>query len=386
MISTVDAVQILVTGASGYVGSRLVTALLADGHTVVAATRNPRRLKRFGWYHDVTPIVLDAADPAATSAAVAEAGPIDVVYYLVHGIGQPGFRDADSKAAANVAEAAKAAGVRRIVYLGGFVPDDDDLSEHLTSRAEVAESLTVDGGPEVVWLGAAMIIGAGSTSFEMLRYVGDRFMVFPLLPWAENPIDPISIRDVLYYLVAAADPHRVPAGAYDIRGPQTTTYGELLHAYARATGTRRARVTVRGVDTGVVSRVTALALPVPGGLAADLVASLDHPMVASAHLLRDTVPDPPGGLTLIENAIAASLSGGGPRPVNARADPHHLADSDPEWAGGDRLRIRRLARAVTPAIARPALGLVNAVPGPVAGALRTGLDILADLTVKESPA
>ena len=144
------------------------------------------------------------------ATALVDSGPIDVVYYLVHGIGQPDFRDADYAAAANVAAAAKAAGVRRIVYLGGFVPDGDELSEHLTSRAEVAAALSIDGGPEVVWLGAAMIIGAGSTSFEMLRYVGDRFVLIPLPAWMKNPMDPISIRDVLYYLVAAADTDRCP--------------------------------------------------------------------------------------------------------------------------------------------------------------------------------
>ncbi len=372
--------RILVTGATGYVGSRLVATLLTDGHQAVAATRNPSSLKRFGWHRDTEAVALDAGDLDAARTAFSDAGPVDVVYYLVHGIGQPGFRDADNAAARNVATAAKEAGVRRIVYLGGFVPEDDDLSEHLTSRAEVAQSLSVDGGPEVVWLGAAMIIGAGSTSFEMLRYVGDRFLLFPLLPWVENPMDPISIRDVLYYLVAAADPERVPAGAYDICGPKTTTYRHLLFAYARATGTWRAGVPVRGIDTAVVARVTAVALPVPGGLAADLVESLDHPMVASDQRLRDIVPDPPGGLTPIDDAIAASVAGRRPRPVNELADPHHLADSDPGWAGGDVIALQRLARAVTPAAARPALELVNLVPGPVAGVLRTGIDILTDLS------
>ena len=219
--------RILVTGATGYVGSRLVTELLAqrhEVHEVLAASRNPARLKRFGWFDDVIPIDLDASDPVSAHAAFAlsrdTAGPVDVVYYLVHGIGQPGFRDADRTAAANVAAAARDAGVRRIVYLGGFVPHDEALSEHLASRAEVAQALTVEGGPELVWLGAAMIIGAGSTSFEMMRYVGDRFPLIPMPGWMDNPIEPISIRDVLHYLVASAnieaDVDQVPAGAYDI--------------------------------------------------------------------------------------------------------------------------------------------------------------------------
>lgn len=370
------------TGATGYIGSRLVTALLADGHQVVVASRNPERLGRLGWCDDVTAVVLDASDAGSAQTALAVAGHVDVVYYLVHAIGQPGFRDADQVAAANVGAAARDAGVRRIVYLGGFVPDGDTLSEHLTSRAEVAAALTVDGGPEVVWLGAALILGAGSTSFEMLRYVGDRFPLMPIPPWMENPVDPISIRDVLHYLVAAADSERVPAGAYDVSGPDTTSYSELLKTYARISGQWHTGLPVRGLGTAVASRVTAIALPVPDGLAADLVESLDHPMRAAGPGLRDLVPDPPGGLIGVEEAIRRALSSRRPRPVNALADPHHLADSDPGWAGGDALRIRRLAQAVTPSIVRPGLGLVNSVPGPIAGAVRTGLDMLITLTPK----
>ena len=373
------------TGATGYVGSRLVTALLQAGHEVLAATRDPARLTRFGWYDDVTVVKLDASDADSARAALASAGPIDVVYYLVHAIGQPGFRDADRVAAGNVVAAAKAANLRRIVYLGGFVPvdpDDGELSEHLTSRAEVAEALTVDGGPEVVWLGAAVIFGAGSTSFEMMRYVGDRFPVIPIPKWMDNPIDPISIRDVLHYLVAAADAERVPPGAYDIAGPDTTSYRELLKTYARISGQWHTGLPVWGVNTAVASRITAIALPVPDGLAADLVESLDYPMRASGTGLRELVPDPPGGRLPTEEAITRSLSNRRPRPVDELADPHHLADSDPEWAGGDSLRLRRLAAIVTPSIARPGLGLVDVVPGPIAGALRTGLDILITLTPK----
>ena len=381
--------RILVTGATGYVGSRLVTALLAAGHQVLAATRDPARLARIGWFDDVTPVALDASDAESVRAAFASAGPVDVVYYLVHAIGQPGFRDADRAAAGNVAAAARDADLRRIVYLGGFVPGDPDdgaLSEHLISRAEVAQALTLDGGPEVVWLGAALIFGAGSTSFEMLRYVGDRFPVIPIPAWMDNPIDPISIRDVLHYLVAAADAGQIPAGAYDISGPDRTSYHALLKTYARISGKWHTSLPAPGVDTAVASRVTAVALPVPDGLAADLVESLDHPMQAAGSGLRDLVPDPPGGLLPVDEAIARALSSRRPLPVNALADPHHLADSDPAWAGGDALRLRRLARRVTPSIARPGLALVDAVPGPIAGALRTGLDMLITLTPKVRPA
>ncbi|GAC1652139.1 MAG: NAD(P)H-binding protein [Mycobacterium sp.] len=372
----------MVTGATGYVGSRLVGALLDKGYDVVAATRNPDRLALFGWHEQVTGVPLDALDADSAASAFTEAGQIDVVYYLVHGIGQPDFRNSDNRAAANVANAAKAAGVRRIIYLGGFVPDDGELSEHLASRAEVARSLSVDGGADVVWLGAAMIIGSGSTSFEMLRYVGDRFVLIPMPPWTANPMDPISIRDVLYYLGAAAVDECVPTGAYDILGPETTTYGDLLRAYARISGKWRAKLSVPMVDTGVVSRVTAVVLHVPGGLASDLVESLDHPMVASEARLRDIVPDPPGGLLSVDDAISRALSSGRPRPVNQLADPHHLADTDPPWAGGDTMRIRQLARAVTPSVVRPALGLLGLVPGPVAAALRAGLDIVINLVPK----
>ena len=373
--------RILLTGATGYIGSRLVTELLEAGHEIVVTSRNPARLGDYGWFDDVTVVAMDARESDSTAVAFELAGQIDVVYYLLHGIGEAGFRESDNRAAANVAESARAAGVRRIVYLGGFVPGGETLSDHLAGRAEVAEALHVDGGAEVVWLGAALIIGAGSTSFEILRYVSDRFPVLPLPSWMSNPIDPISIRDVLYYLVAAADSDLVPAGSYDISGPETTTYRELLSRFARLSGNWQLEVPVGGVPTGLVSMVSAAVLPVPGGLTADLTASLDYPMTANGDGLRELVPDPDGGLLSVDDAIQRALAMHPRRPVNNLADSHHLADTDPDWAGGDIARIRQL----TPWIARPALSMLVPLPGPARAAVRTGLDALADLAAKVDP-
>jgi hypothetical protein len=134
----------------------------------------------------------------------------------------------------------------------------------------------------------------------------------------------------------------------------------------------------------LVSQVAALFVPVPGGLAADLIESLDFPMKASNGGLRQLVPDPPGGPVTTEEAIKLSLSSRRQRPVNGLADPHHLADTDPDWAGGDILRLRKIAAMVTPSHARPALGLLGAVPGPVAGWWRTGIDTLIGLGPKSA--
>jgi hypothetical protein len=169
---------------------------------------------------------------------------------------------------------------------------------------------------------------------------------------------------VLHYLVAAADPAQVPAGAYDIHGPDTTSYRRLLKTYARVAGNRQVIFRVPGFHTAVTARVLAYTLPVPFGLAGDLVDSLDHPMVASVSGLRDRVPDPPGGLLGAQQAIALALAGRSnpARPVNALADPHDLADTDPEWAGGDARRVRRFARTLAGAAQTRRNTLVALIP------------------------
>lgn len=343
--------RIFVTGATGYVGSRLVCELLRAGHSVVVASRRLDRLARYSWRDQVIAVSMDVDDANSVRSALVEAGDIDVLYYLVHGIGQSGFADSDRRSAHELACAAAESGVTRIVYLGGFVPEGDELSAHLRSRADVGAGLQIDGGPELVWLRAAVILGAGSTSFEIIRYLGDRLAVIPEPSWTNNPMDPISIRDVLHYLVAAADPS-LPAGDYDIAGPDRCRYRSVLQAYLDSIRLPRVRIPAPFVGTRLAGKVGGLIVPIPAGLTAELITSLDHPMRASESRITTLVPPPPGGLTPMREAMSAALASPAPRGVCALADPHHLATTDPSWAGGDWPRVRRLAgSAVSSAIA-----------------------------------
>lgn len=346
--------RLLVTGATGYVGSRLVCTLIGRGHDVVVASRHPRSVRRFGWHDAVTTVGMDVHDAGSVTAAMDAAtedgtSPLDAIYYLVHGIGEHDFADTERVAAATLAAAARDAGVRRIVYLGGFVPDDD-LSPHLRSRAEVGDALQLDDGPDLVWLRAAVVLGAGSTSFEIIRYAADRFPVLLLPDWMHNPMDPISIRDVVYYLAAVVD-EAVPAGTYDIAGPDRSRYSSVVEAYLRATRQFRPRLPLPPVSTRLAGLVSGQALPAPSSLTAELVRSLESPMSLSENRIRGIVPDPPGGLIPIDDAMRASVSSPAPRPVCDLSDVHHLADTDPAWAGGDWFRVRRGIRDVAGGVA-----------------------------------
>ena len=194
--------RIGVAGATGYIGGRLVPRLVEEGHEVVCLARNPGKLDGRLWRDKVEVRYGDVAEPESLAAALAGC---EVAYYLIHSMGGPGnFAAADRAAAKSFADAAAAAQVKRIVYLGGLGSAQDDLSKHLSSRHETGEVLA-SGSVPVTELRAAVIIGSGSVSFEMLRYLTEVLPVMVTPTWVGTRCQPIAIRDVLAYLVAALE-------------------------------------------------------------------------------------------------------------------------------------------------------------------------------------
>lgn len=345
----------LVTGATGYIGGRLAPRLLAEGHTVRCLARKAGRLRDVPWAPQAEIAEGDLRKPDTLPAAFAG---VDVAYYLVHSLGQAGFEAADREAATNFARAARAAGVRRIVYLGGPEPAADRgvPSPHLRSRAEVGRILLDSGVPTAV-LRAAVIIGSGSASFEMLRYLTERLPAMVTPRWVRNRIQPIAVRDVLRYLVACADlPAEVNRG-FDIGGPDVLTFHDMMQRYARVAGLpRRVILPVRPLTPSLSSLWVGLITPVPNAIARPLVESLVHEAVAHEHDIARYVPDPPGGLTDFDEAVALALAKVRDAQVETRWStasgpdaPAEPLPSDPAWSGGSAytdLRERAVAAPV----------------------------------------
>ena len=330
----------LVTGASGYVGGRLVPELLGAGYAVRCLARDPGKLGDRPWSDDVKIAEGDATDPVAVRQALED---IDVAYYLIHSLGSDGsFEERDRAAARVFADAAAAAGVRRIVYLGGIISGRaQDLSPHLRSRAEVGDILLASGVPTAV-LQAAVIIGSGSASFEMLRYLTERLPVMVTPKWVHNRIQPIAVRDVLRYLVGCAS---LPPGVnrrFDIGGPDILSYVAMMRRYAQVAGLPpRVILPVPVLTPALSSLWVGFVTPVPAGLARPLVESLRNEVVCSEHDIAEYVPDPPGGLIPLDKAISLALRHVREGQVATRwssaataGAPSDPLPSDPDWAGG----------------------------------------------------
>ncbi|MFD1663649.1 SDR family oxidoreductase [Streptomyces caeni] len=332
----------LVTGATGYIGGRLVPELLAAGHSVRCLVRSPHRLRDHPWADEVEVVRGDVTDPASVAGAMRG---MDVAYYLVHALGSGSdFEQTDRRAAQVFGERARAAGVRRIVYLGGLTPagvPERELSPHLRSRAEVGRILLASGVPTTV-LRAAVIIGSGSASFEMLRYLTERLPVMVTPRWVRTRIQPIAVRDVLRVLVGSA---RMPGDvnrAFDICGPDVLTYREMMRGYAAIAGLPRRLILPVPVLTPRLSSLwIGLVTPVPPSIARPLTESLRHEVVCHEHDIARFVPDPPGHPIGFDAAVRLALQRVRDADVATRwssatvpGAPSDPLPTDPEWAGG----------------------------------------------------
>jgi uncharacterized protein YbjT (DUF2867 family) len=345
--------RVLVLGATGYVGSRLVPHLLEHGHDVVAASSSPPRPDRFGWDDRVHAIRCDVTDPAAVLAAV---DGVDAVVYLVHSLDRSDFSDRDRVGAETVAAVVREAGVRRVVYLSGLVPDvpEADLSAHISSRLEV-ERILLGAADGSVALRAGVVIGAGSTSFEIIRQVATLFLVQPVPTWMDSSVQPVAVSDVLRAVDdALADDG--PRGAVDVGGPDVVAYPDLMRVVGGEAGLSRLRVPLPVAPTGLVALATALTTTAPFHTVTALIESLHHDMVCRPG--RTWEPRSGGPLLGVEEAVRRALT-----PMYA--GPEGALPSDPAWARGHPLLDVLPLPAAGRTAARLALHRVLAlIPGP----------------------
>ena len=278
--------RILVTGATGFVGRSLVPALIDAGHDVKAGTRRP---ERFQGPEGAVPVLIDVDDPATVSAAIEAC---DAVYFLVHAMADAGdFAMRERAAAETLAASARQAGAR-VVYLGGLGgPDSDKVSEHLRSRHEVGRILR--DGCDTVELRAGMVIGKGSTSFEILRQLVDRLPAMVCPVWVGTRAQVIALPDVIRYLVAAL---ALPPGPYDVGMDEVLTYEQMMARYARLAGRRRLILKVPFLTPGLSSRWIGLVTDQPASVARPLAEGLAaEVLVADGARIRDLVPFEPMG-------------------------------------------------------------------------------------------
>jgi uncharacterized protein YbjT (DUF2867 family) len=328
-------VRCLVTGATGYIGARLVPRLLDEGHLVRALARNPKKLADVPW-HDQAEVVR--GDLSDVDSLVDAFDGVDVVYYLVHSMGtSKDFTAEEIRSATNVVTAARRTGVRRVVYLGGLHPDNSDLSPHLESRKAVGEAL-IDSGIETVVLQAGVVVGAGSASFEMIRHLTNRLPVMTTPKWVRNRIQPIAIDDALYYLAAAATAAVPSSRTWDIGSPDVLEYGDMMQVYAEVAGLRRRYLIVLPFLTPTIASLWIGAVtPIPPGLARPLIESLECDAVMRNADIDDVIKPPPDGLTGYRDAVTLALhrtTRGLPTTWESlRGAPADLLPSDPHWAG-----------------------------------------------------
>ena len=283
---------VLVTGSTGYVGGRLIPQLLAAGYRVRALGRSLKKLQCLPWAGHPK-VELARGDVLELTSLEAAARGCWAAFYLVHSmVAAPGkYIETDRLGAQNMARAAAAAGSNRLIYLGGLGnPEDPNLSKHLRSRTEVARILQ-SGPTPTTFLRAAMILGAGSASFEILRYLVDRLPVMTTPTWVRNPVQPIAISNVLNYLQGCLEHEEVLGQTFDIGGPDILNYQELFNIYAEAAGLHRRVIIPVPVLTPTLSALWIhLVTPIPAAIARPLAAGLRNPVVCEENRIREIIP------------------------------------------------------------------------------------------------
>lgn len=291
---------VLLTGATGYVGGRLLPLLTARGLNVRCLARRPAELApRLAEGNEV--VAGDVLEPQTLGEAMRG---VHTAYYLIHSMGGAGeFEERDRQAAMNFGAAAREAGVRRIVYLGGLGEDGPDLSPHLRSRHEVGEVLRASGVP-VIEFRASIVIGSGSLSFEMIRALVERLPIMITPQWVRVPAQPIAIEDVLSYLAAAMDLECEGSRIFEIGGPDRCSYGDLMREYARQRGLRRWMIPVPVLTPALSSLWLGLVTPLFARIGRKLVDSIRHPTVVRDAAALEVFPIRPIGLS---EAMARAL-------------------------------------------------------------------------------
>lgn len=294
--------HILVTGATGYVGGRLVPRLLDMGYNVRIMVRDPARLVGRPWLEQVDVVRGDVLKPDTLPAALQG---IDAAYYLIHSMsGNNDFEERDTTAARNFGDAAKAAGVSRIIYLGGLGDPEASLSTHLRSRQETGDTLRASGIP-VTEFRAGVVVGSGSISFEMVRYLTERVPILVCPRWVFTRTQPIAIRNALAYLIAALDTPQSIGKIIEIGSPDQISYKDMMLVYARLRGLTRYVLPVPVLTPRLSSYWVHFVTPIPSDIARPLIEGLRNESVVRNDLAHEIFPqiEPMG----YEQAVSLAL-------------------------------------------------------------------------------
>jgi len=294
--------KVLVTGVTGYVGGRLVPRLLSVGYQVRVLVRDPQRLQGRPWLSQVEVFKGDVFQADTLGPAMEG---VDAAYYLIHSMGSSvDFQQRDIIAAQNFGAAAKSARIKRIIYLGGLGDPQADLSPHLRSRHETGSALREAGVP-VTEFRAAVIVGSGSLSFEMIRYLTERVPIMVCPKWVFTRIQPISIEDVLDYLTAALETSESAGQIIEIGGSDVVTYGEMMLGYARVRGLKRYLLPVPVLTPRLSSYWVHWVTPVPASIAQPLIEGLRNEVVVHSSNAQDLFPQihPVDYLTAVKRSL-----------------------------------------------------------------------------------